>query len=67
ILPPEFKGKKFKVQTHIQGWNFFDQSVARTMASGHKNINHSAGTFTLYFNNGLSNNSNVNISYTVIA
>ncbi|NGT78177.1 phage tail spike protein [Clostridium perfringens] len=66
-LPLEFKGKKFKVQTHIQGWNFFDQSVARTMASGHKNINHSAGTFTLYFNNGLSNNSNVNISYTVIA
>lgn len=66
-LPPEFKGKKFKVQTHIQGWNFFDQAVARTMASGHKNINHSAGTFTLYFNNGLSNNSNVNISYTVIA
>ncbi|MDM0457124.1 phage tail protein [Clostridium perfringens] len=66
-LPPEFKGKKFKVQTHIQGWNFFDQNVARTMASGHKNINHSAGTFTLYFNNGLSNNSNVNISYTVIA
>ncbi len=66
-LPLEFKGKKFKVQTHIQGWNFFDQAVARTMASGHKNINHSAGTFTLYFNNGLSNNSNVNISYTVIA
>ncbi|MGU8551595.1 phage tail spike protein [Clostridium perfringens] len=66
-LPLEFKGKKFKVQTHIQGWNFFDQNVARTMASGHKNINHSAGTFTLYFNNGLSNNSNVNISYTVIA
>lgn len=66
-LPNEFKGKKFKVQTHIQGWNFFDQAVARTMASGHKNINHAAGTFTLYFNNGLSNNSNVNISYTVIA
>lgn len=67
VLPNEFKGKKFKVQTQIQGWNFFDQAVARTMASGHKNINHADGTFILYFNNGMNENSNVNISYTVIA
>lgn len=67
VLPNEFKGKKFKVQTQIQGWNFFDQAVARTMASGHKNVNHADGTFILYFNNGMNENSNVNISYTVIA
>ncbi len=67
VLPNEFKSKKFKVQTQIQGWNFFDQAVARTMASGHKNVNHDEGTFILYFNNGMNENSNVNISYTVIA
>ncbi|SQB24264.1 KID repeat-containing protein [Clostridium perfringens] len=67
-LPNEFKGRKFKIQTQIQGWNFFDRDVLRTMASGHKNPNYEAGTFILFFNNGnVEANSNVNISYTVIA
>ncbi len=67
-LPDAFKGKHFTVQTQIQGWSFFDRDVLRTMASGNKDKNYENGTFILFFNNGDAEaNSNVNISYTVIA
>lgn len=66
-LPPEFRGKHFKVQTMIQGWNFPSGSVSGTMASGYQDLDYTNGQFTIYFNGGGDWKTNCNIAYVVIA
>lgn len=66
-LPQEFRGKKFKVQSMIQGWNFPSGSVSGTMASGVQDFDYNTGQFTLYFNGGGDWKTNTNIAYVVIA
>lgn len=66
-LPAEFRGKHFKVQTMIQGWNFESGHVSGTMASGYQDLDYVNGQFTIYFNSGADRKVNCNIAYVVIA
>lgn len=66
-LPAEFRGKKFKIQSMIQGWNFPSGSVSGTMASGVQDFDYANAQFTLYFNGGGDWKTNCNIAYVVIA